>query len=183
VRRATSSLAANSGALRPNCGDRRRFAGFWRFGAVEKSSRAKGLSATAIERRSVRDGFNPRIRQLSEVRQRAWPMRRSRSAAKLECSEALVPELCFAHGANINSRGESCGKLKANGFCAKCLAAKSGQGEPAKFCDESADSTSASMGRIRGFVVCGRRHSYPRLIVRIFAVRFRKRGFSDGPEP
>jgi hypothetical protein len=50
------------------------------------------------------------------------------SAAKFECSEALTPGLCFAHGSNINSRDESCGKLKANGFRAKSLAAKRGQG-------------------------------------------------------
>jgi hypothetical protein len=51
------------------------------------------------------------------------------SVAKFQRSEALVPGLCFAHGSNINSRDESCGKLKASGFCAKSLAAKSGQSE------------------------------------------------------
>jgi hypothetical protein len=59
-------LRQTSGALRRNCGDRRYFAGFWRFVAVEKTSRSKGLSATGIERRSVRDGFNRRIRQFCE---------------------------------------------------------------------------------------------------------------------
>jgi hypothetical protein len=54
-------------------------------------------------------------------------MRCSRSIAKFECGEALAPGLCFAHGSNINSRDKSCGKLKANGVCAKCLAAKTGQ--------------------------------------------------------
>jgi hypothetical protein len=53
-------------------------------------------------------------------------MRRSRSVAKFERSEALAPELRFAHGSNINSRGESCGKLKASGVRAKSLAAKTG---------------------------------------------------------
>jgi hypothetical protein len=126
-------MRQTSGALRPNCGDRRGFAGFRRFVAVKKSSRSKGLSATGIERRSVRDGFDRRMRQLREVRQRAWSMRCSRSVAKCECSEALAPELCFAHGSNINSRDESCGKHEANGCCAKCLAAKTGQAERAKF--------------------------------------------------
>jgi hypothetical protein len=50
------------------------------------------------------------------------------SGVKSECSEALAPELRLAHGSNINSRNESCGKLKANDACAKCLAAKAGQG-------------------------------------------------------
>jgi hypothetical protein len=54
-------------------------------------------------------------------------MRCSASAAKLECAEALALDQRFSHGSNINSRGESCGKLKANGACAKCLAAKSRQ--------------------------------------------------------
>jgi hypothetical protein len=121
-------LRQTSGALRPNCGDRRRFAGFWRFVAVEKFSRSKGLSATGVEPPSLRDGFNCRMRQLCEVRQRALSMRCLRSVAKFECSEALAPELRFAHGSNINSSCESCGKLKANGCCAKCLAAESGQG-------------------------------------------------------
>jgi hypothetical protein len=55
------------------------------------------------------------------------------SAAKFECSEALAPELCFAHGSNINSRDESCGKLVANGSCEKSLAAKTGQAPVVKF--------------------------------------------------
>jgi hypothetical protein len=58
---------------------------------------------------------------------------RSRSAAKFECSKALAPGPRFAHGSNINARDESCDKLKANGLCAKCLAAKMGQAERAKF--------------------------------------------------
>jgi hypothetical protein len=120
-------LRQTSGALRPNCGDRRRFAGFWRFVAIKKFSRSKGLIATGIERRSIRDGFNRRMRQLCEVRRRAWSMRGSRSVAKFECSEAVAPDQRFAHGSNINSRDQSCGKLKANGCHAKCLAAKSGQ--------------------------------------------------------
>jgi hypothetical protein len=60
-------------------------------------------------------------------------MRASRSGAKFECSEALALGLCFAHGSNINSSVESCGKLKASGCCAKCHAAKTGQAERAKF--------------------------------------------------
>jgi hypothetical protein len=103
------------------------------FVAVKKSSRSKGLSATGIERRLVRDRFSRRMRQLCCVRQRAWSMRRSRSGAKFECNEALAPELRFAHGPNINSRDESCGKLVASGICAKSLAAKTGQAERAKF--------------------------------------------------
>jgi hypothetical protein len=126
-------LRQTSGALRPNCGDRCYFVGFWRFVAVEKCSRSKGLSATAIERRSLRDGFDRRMRQLCKVWQCAWSMRCSRSAAKFECSEALAPGLCFAHGSNINAHDESCGKLVASGFCAKCLAAKTGQADRAKF--------------------------------------------------
>jgi hypothetical protein len=59
-------------------------------------------------------------------------MRCSRSVAKSECSEALAPGLCFAHGSNINSRDESCGKLVASGLRAKSLAAKTGQAERAK---------------------------------------------------
>jgi hypothetical protein len=120
-------LRQTSGALRPNRGDRRRFAGFWRFVAVEKSSRSKDLSATGVERPLVRDGFNRRMRQLCVVRQGVWSMRRSWSAAKFECNEALAPELRFAHGSNINARDESCGKHEANGSCAKSLAAKTGQ--------------------------------------------------------
>src|SRR5437763_11673268 len=68
------------------------------------------------------------MRRLCEGRQLARSMRRSRNLAKFECGEALARELRVAHGSNINSRGESCGKLKASGICAKCLAAKSGQG-------------------------------------------------------
>jgi hypothetical protein len=49
--------------------------------------------------------------------------RRNSNAAK-----HLRLELRFAHGSNINVRGKSCGKLKANGVWAKCLATKSGQG-------------------------------------------------------
>jgi hypothetical protein len=73
-------------------------------------------------------------------------MRRSRSAAKLEGSEALALDQRFAHGSNINSRDESCGKLKANGACAKCLAAKSGQAEADEIWSQiSLDSTIASI--------------------------------------
>jgi hypothetical protein len=60
-------------------------------------------------------------------------MRCSRSAAKFECGEALAPDPRFAHGSNINSRDESCGKLVASGCRGKCLAAKRGQAERAKF--------------------------------------------------
>jgi hypothetical protein len=60
-------------------------------------------------------------------------MRCSRSVVKFEYGEALAHGLCFAHGSNINSSGESCGKHEANGACAKCLAAKTGQAERAKF--------------------------------------------------
>jgi hypothetical protein len=49
------------------------------------------------------------------TRQRALSMRRSRNLAKFECGEALARELRVAHGSNINSRGEPCGKLKASG--------------------------------------------------------------------
>jgi hypothetical protein len=126
-------LRQTSGALRPNCGDRGHCAGFCRFVAVKKYSRSKGLSPTGVERRSVRDGFNCRTRQLCGVRQRACSMRCPRSVAKFECSEALPPDPRFAHGSNINSRDESCGKLKASGCGAKCLAAKRGQAERAKF--------------------------------------------------
>jgi hypothetical protein len=41
-----SSLAANLRRVATDCGDRRRFAGFWRFVAVKKTSRSKGLNAT-----------------------------------------------------------------------------------------------------------------------------------------
>jgi hypothetical protein len=68
------------------------------------------------------------MRQLCELRPGELSMRGSRSAVKSECSEALALDRRFAHGSNINARGESCGKLKANGCCAKCLAAESGQG-------------------------------------------------------
>jgi hypothetical protein len=41
----------------------------------------------------------------------------------------LQPDRRFRRAPNINASGESCGKLVASGFCAKCLAAKTGQGE------------------------------------------------------
>jgi hypothetical protein len=117
-------LRQTSGALRPNCGDRRRFADFGASLQSKKNSRSKGLSATGLARLSVRDGFKRRMTQLCEVRPGELSMRRSRSVVKFECSEALALDQRFAHGSNINSRGESCGKLVASGFCAKCLAAK-----------------------------------------------------------
>jgi hypothetical protein len=131
-------LRQTSGALRPDCGSRRRFAGFWRFGAVEKSSTAKGLSPRGIGRPLVRYGFSCRMRQLCNAQQRARSMCCSRSVGKFQRSEALAPELRFAHGSNINARDECCGKLKASGFCAKCLAAKSGQGGDVNFGREKA---------------------------------------------
>jgi hypothetical protein len=85
--------------------------------------------------------------QLCEVQQRAWSMRGSRSVAKFECSEALAPGLCFAHGSNINSRGESCGKLVASGCRAKSHAAKTGQAEAVEIWSQiRLRSTNASIG-------------------------------------
>jgi uncharacterized protein (DUF1778 family) len=75
----------------------------------------------------------------------------------------LRPEPRFAHGSNINSRDESCGKLKASGLCAKCLAAKSGPGERIRFCGESGRFNHSERRAIRAFIVCRRRHSYPRV--------------------
>jgi hypothetical protein len=74
-------------------------------------------------------------------------MRCVRSVAKSECSQALAPGLCFAHGANINSRDESCGKLMASGLCAKSLAAESGQAEAVEIWSQiRLGSTKASIG-------------------------------------
>jgi hypothetical protein len=56
-------------------------------------------------------------------------MRYSPSVPKVQCIETLAPEMFFTQGSNINSSGESCGKLKASGFSAKCLAAKPRQAE------------------------------------------------------
>jgi hypothetical protein len=126
-------LRQTSGALRPNRGDRRHFAGFLRFVVVKKYSGLKGLNAADVERRSVRGGFNCRMNQLCEVRQRALSMRCARASLNSNAAKHLRPGLCFPHGSNINSRDESCGKLKASGFCAKSLAAKTGQAERAKF--------------------------------------------------
>jgi hypothetical protein len=74
----------------------------------------------------------------------------SRSFAKFERGEALAPELRFAHGSNINSRDKSCGKHEANGVRAKCLAAKTGQAERAKFllrnCQIQPGRVSAKLG-------------------------------------
>jgi hypothetical protein len=72
-------------------------------------------------------------------------MRCSQSVAKLERSEALARELRFAHGSNINSHDESCGKHEANGCCAKSLAAKTGRAEAGEFWSQiSLYSTEAS---------------------------------------
>jgi hypothetical protein len=129
----TPGLAAN---LRRVATELRRstpFRGLLALRCGQKIQQVKRLSATGIKRPSVRDGFNCRMKQLYEVRQRAWSMRRSRSVAKFQRSKALAAGLCFAHGSNINARDESCGKLKASGCRTKSLAAKSGQGGCAKF--------------------------------------------------
>jgi hypothetical protein len=104
-------------------------------------------------------------------------MRCSRSVAKFECSEALARELCFAHGSNINARAESCGKLEASGCCAKCLAAKTGQGAADEILRRIRRFNQSEHWAISRFRRLRQRHRYPRLIVRNFAVRFRKEDF------
>jgi hypothetical protein len=152
-----------------------------RFVAVKKISRSKGLSATGFARSAVRDGFKRRMRQLCGVRPGELSMRCSRSVVKFECSEALALDQRFAHGSNINARGASCGKLVASAFCAKCLAAKSGQGSVVAFAGAIFNqSEHRAFSRFRDLPAAAQLSP---LIVRNFAVRFEKRGFADGPEP
>jgi hypothetical protein len=125
----TSGLAAN---LRRVATELRRSPPFRGLSALGCSRKNQQLERFRRDRHRAAIGTR-RIQSPHEAVmrgcQRASSMRGSRRAAKFQCSEALVPGLCFAHGSNINSRDESCGKLKASGLCEKCLATKSGQAE------------------------------------------------------
>src|SRR4051812_14031100 len=79
----------------------------------------------------------------------------------------------LARGPNINAMWESCGKLKASGCCAKCLAARTGQTEAGEVL--VANSFTFNQSEYAGTMMT-------RLTVRHFPVQSGSERISDGPQ-
>jgi hypothetical protein len=67
-------------------------------------------------RHIVRDKFHKGLKQLAAVAERLRSSETFRRAAKSIRAEALTQDARVAHGPNINSACESCGKPKATAF-------------------------------------------------------------------